>query len=473
MTEHDLPPDFSAAALAEANAAAAARAAPDSGIRDLRKLLWASIDNDSSRDLDQLSVAEALPDGSVKIFVAVADVDAIVKRHSAVDDHAQTNTTSVYTSAAVFPMLPERFSTDLTSLGENEERLALVIEMTITADGALSHSEVYRAVVQNHAKLAYNALAAWLDGTRPTPPKVAAVPGLDEQLRLQDRTAQALRKLRYQHGALSLQTAEAEAVFDGEQLTDLVPDVANRAKELIEDFMVAANGVSARYLAEQGFPTLRRVLRSPERWARIVALARDLGTQLPAEPSGKELAQFLEQQRRDAPTKFADLSLAVVKLLGRGEYVLELPGQKAAGHFGLAVGDYTHSTAPNRRFPDLVTQRLLKAALAKQPIPYSNTELLGLAKHCTEQEGNATKVERQVAKSAAAQLLAARVGERFDGLVTGASAKGTWVRILHPTTEGKIVSGAQGLDVGDSVRVELVHTNIERGFIDFSLVVAS
>jgi VacB/RNase II family 3'-5' exoribonuclease len=472
MTEHDLMPDFSAAAIAEVNAAVAAPAAPGSGIRDLRKLLWASIDNDSSRDLDQLSVAEALPDGSVKIFVAVADVDALVKRHSAVDDHAQTNTTSVYTAAAVFPMLPERFSTDLTSLGENEERLALVIEMTITADGALAHSDVYRAAVQNHAKLAYNALAAWLDGAQPAPPKVAAVPGLDEQLRLQDRTAQALRKLRYQHGALSLQTGEAEAVFDGEELSDLVPDVANRAKELIEDFMVAANGVTARYLAQQGFPTLRRVLRSPERWARIVALAHDLGKQLPPEPSGKELGQFLEQQRRDAPTEFADLSLAVVKLLGRGEYVLELPGQKAAGHFGLAVGDYTHSTAPNRRFPDLVTQRLLKAAIAKQPIPYSNTELSGLAKHCTEQEGNATKVERQVAKSAAAQLLASRVGEQFDGLVTGASAKGTWVRIQHPATEGKIVNGAQGLDVGDKVRVELVRAVVERGFIDFLRVVS-
>jgi ribonuclease R len=379
----------------------------------------------------------------------------------------------VYTAAAVFPMLPERFSTDLTSLGENEERLALVIEMTIASDGALRHSDVYRAAVQNHAKVAYNALAAWLDGTQPVPPKVAAVPGLDEQLRLQDRTAQALRRLRYQHGALSLQTAEAEPVFSGEELTDLIPDVANRAKELIEDFMVAANGVTARYLAEKAFPTLRRVLHSPERWARIVALAQDLGKQLPPEPNGKELGQFLSARQREAPTEFSDLSLAVVKLLGRGEYVLELPGQRAAGHFGLAVGDYTHSTAPNRRFPDLVTQRLLKAAIANQPVPYSNEELLRLAKHCTEQEANATKVERQVAKSAAAQLLASRVGEQFDGLVTGASAKGTWARILHPATEGKIVSGSQGLDVGDKVRVELVHTNVERGFIDFARVVAS
>ncbi len=472
MTEHDLVPDFSAAASAEVNSAMPP-AAHGAGIRDLRKLLWASIDNDTSRDLDQLSVAEALPDGTVKIFVAIADVDALVRRHSAVDEHAQANTTSVYTAAAVFPMLPERFSTDLTSLGEGEERLALVIEMTIAANGALMRSDVYRAAVQNHAKLAYNALAAWLDDAQPAPSKVTAVPGLAEQLRLQDRTAQALRKLRYEHGALSLQIPQAEAVFDGEALSDLIPDAGNRAKELIEDFMVAANGVTARYLAAKGFPTLRRVLRSPERWARIVALARDLGKQLPPEPNGKELGQFLSEQQRDAPAGFADLSLAVVKLLGRGEYVFEPPGQKAAGHFGLAVADYTHSTAPNRRFPDLVTQRLLKAAIANQPSPYSNQELLGLARHCTEQEANATKVERQVAKSAAAQLLASRVGERFEGLVTGASAKGTWVRILHPATEGKIVTGSQGLDVGDKVSVELVHTNVERGFIDFARVVTS
>ncbi len=473
MLEHDLLPDFSAAASAEVNAATTAPAAHGSGIRDLRALLWASIDNDNSRDLDQLSVAEALPDGAVKVFVAIADVDALVRRHSAVDDHAQTNTTSVYSAAAVFPMLPERFSTDLTSLGENEERLALVIEMTIGTDGGLTHSDIYRAAVRNHAKLAYNALAAWLEGAEPAPAKVTAVPGLAEQLRLQDRTAQALRRLRYEHGALSLETPQAEAVFDGEELTDLIPDAGNRAKELIEDFMVAANGVSARYLAAKGFPTLRRVLRSPERWGRIVALAQELGKQLPPEPSGKELGQFLSEQRRNAPAAFADLSLSVVKLLGRGEYVLELPGQKATGHFGLAISDYTHSTAPNRRFPDLVTQRLLKAAIANQPSPYSNQELLGLARHCTEQEANATKVERQVAKSAAAQLLAARVGEQFNGLVTGASAKGTWVRILHPSTEGKLVSGSQGLDVGDRVRVELVHTNVERGFIDFARVVAS
>lgn len=472
MTERGLLPDFSAAVLAQVNALPEAPPASGAGIRDLRDLLWASIDNDTSRDLDQLSVAEKMEDGAVKVLVAIADVDALVKQHSAVDEHAQTNTTSVYTAAAIFPMLPERLSTDLTSLGEDRERLAIVIEMVVAANGTLKSSEVYRAAVRNHAKLAYNALAAWLDGSAPAPAKVAASPGLAEQMRLQDQVAQALRKVRYRHGALSLQTPEAAAVFNGDELADLIPDEANRAKELIEDLMVAANGVTARYLAQKGFPSLRRVLRSPERWGRIVALAQTFGEQLPPEASGMALAHFLAQRRAAAPAQFADLSLSVVKLLGRGEYALDLPGGQSEGHFGLAVSDYTHSTAPNRRFPDLVTQRLLKAAIAGNQTPYSNAELSALAQHCTEQEDNAAKVERQVDKSAAALLLAPRVGESFDSLVTGASVKGTWVRILHPATEGRLVRGFEGLDVGDRVRVKLVHTNVERGFIDFEPAVA-
>jgi len=473
MTERGLLPDFSAAAVSEVSALRESAPANGPGIQDLRELLWASIDNDASRDLDQLSVAETLSNGAVKLLVAIADVDALVKRHSAVDDHAQTNTTSVYTAAALFPMLPERLSTDLTSLGEARDRLAVVIELVLASDGTLTTSAIYRAAVRNHAKLAYNALAAWLDGSASAPPKVAAIPGLAAQMKLQDQVAQAMRKLRYQSGALNLQTPEAAAVFNGEELTDLIPDEANRAKELIEDLMVAANGVTARYLAQRGFPSLRRVLRSPERWGRIVALAEALGQQLPPEANGLALARFLAQRRAAAPAQFADLSLSVVKLLGRGEYVLDLPGQESAGHFGLAVSDYTHSTAPNRRFPDLVTQRLLKAAIAGERVPYSNSELSALAQHCTEQEDKAAKVERQVDKSAAALLLASRVGERFDGLVTGASPKGTWVRIQHPATEGRIVRGFKGLDVGDRVRVELVHTDVERGFIDFATAVAS
>ena len=473
MLERGLVPDFSPAVLAETRSLTGAATAPSVGVRDLRKLPWASIDNDTSRDLDQLSVFEPMPGGAAKIFVAVADVDAIVKRHSAIDDHAQANTTSVYTAAATFPMLPERLSTDLTSLGENQDRLAVVIEMVVDPDGAVKESDVYRAVVRNHAKLAYNAVAAWLEGAAAAPSKVATTPGLDSQLRAQDRAAQAMRRVRFRHGALSLHTPQAEAVFQGDELADLRPDEPNRAKELIEDFMVAANGVTARYLARKGFPSLRRVLRSPERWGRIVALAQALGETLPVLPSGEALALFLTKRRLADTERFPELSLSVVKLLGRGEYVLELPDQKIEGHFGLAVRDYTHSTAPNRRFPDLVTQRLLKAAIQGEPPPYTNEELGSLARHCTEQETNADKVERQVGKSAAALLLASRNGEQFDALVTGASEKGTWVRIDHPVTEGKVVRGFQGLDVGDRVRVELVHTDVERGFVDFARVGAS
>jgi exoribonuclease R len=332
----------------------------------------------------------------------------------------------------------------------------------------VKESDVYRASVRSRAKLAYNSIAAWLEGSGAAPTQLGPVPGLDANLRLQDRVAQAMRGLRHQHGALNLQTPQARAVFDGEELADLRADEPNRAKELIEDFMIAANGVSASYLARKGFPSLRRVLRSPERWSRIVALAETLGEHLPTEPSGEALAQFLNKRRSLDPARFADLSLSVVKLLGRGEYALDLPKQQPEGHFGLAVSDYTHSTAPNRRFPDLVTQRLLKAAIAGEPAPYSNDELNDLARHCTEQETNATKVERQVSKSAAALLLASRIGEVFDGLVTGASEKGTWVRISHPATEGKLLHAPQGLDVGDTVRVQLVHTDVERGFIDFA-----
>ena len=468
MLQRGLLPDFSPAALAQTEAITRAATDAAASIRDLRGLLWCSIDNDESRDLDQLSVTAPTADGLVKILVAVADVDALVKEGSAVDGHAQANTTSVYTAAEVFPMLPEKLSTDLTSLGEGQERLALVIEMGVGADGTVAQSDVYRALVRNRAKLAYNGVAAWLEGTAPAPPRLAAVPGLDEQLRIQDRVAQTMKRLRHQHGALTLETLQTRAVFDGDVLADLRPDGKNRAKELIEDFMIAANGITAKYLEAKGFPSLRRVLRAPERWERIVALAAGLGGQLPPEPNARALEAFLVDRRQTDPARFPDLSLSVVKLLGSGEYVIERPGQSVDGHFGLAVRDYTHSTAPNRRFPDLVTGRLLKAAIAGRPVPYGGDELNGLARHCTEQEDNAARVERQVQKSAAALLLASRIGERFDGIVTGVSGKGTWVRILRPTVEGKLLHGFEGLDVGDRVRVQLVNTDIQRGFIDFT-----
>ena len=463
-------PDFSDAASAEGSSAAAPTGGADPQIRDLRRLLWASIDNDSSRDLDQLSVAEARPSGAVRVLVAIADVDAVVRLGSAIDEHAQANTVTVYTAAAIFPMIPEHLSTDVTSLGEGVDRLALVIDMEIAADGSLGKSDVYRAWVHNYAKLAYNSVAAWLEGAAPAPARVAAVEGLAEQLRMQDSAAQALRKLRFQHGALSLQTPRAEAVFSGDQLTDLRSDEGNRAKELIEDFMIAANGVVARYLTAKHFPSVRRVLRAPKRWARIRTLAEELGESLPAEPDGAALSAFLGKRRQEAPDEFPDLSLSVVKLLGRGEYVVDLPGQQAIAHFGLAANDYSHSTAPNRRFADLVTQRLLKAAITGEAVPYSAEQLSIIATHCNDQEANAAKVERQVEKSAAAQLLSSRINEHFDGIITGASEKGTFVRINHPVTEGKIVRGWQGLDVGNRVQVELVHLDIEHGFIDFARV---
>jgi len=470
MLARGLLPDFSAGALAELDGIHEPATRAEESTRDLRHLIWCSIDNDDSRDLDQLTVAEAMPDGATKILVAVADVDAVVKKQSALDDHARQNTTSVYTAAEIFLMLPEKLSTDLTSLNYESDRLAMVIEMVIASDGSLQGSDIYSAIVRNCAKLAYNSVADWLEGSGPMPQAIGKVDGLDENLRLQDRVAQKLKALRHLQGALDLATIEARAVFDGDQIKDLEAERKNRAKEIVEDFMIAANGVTARYLASKMYPSLRRVVRTPQRWDRIIALASDHGFTLPEKPDSKALEQFLIAAKAADLLRFPDLSLSVIKLLGAGEYVVELPGGNTAGHFGLAVRDYTHSTAPNRRYPDLITQRLLKAAIAGSSLPYENDELQALAKHCTEQEDGAKKVERQVGKSAAAMLLEPRIGERFDGIVTGASDKGTWVRLLHPPIEGKLVSGFAGMDVGDRVSVQLVRTDVERGYIDFKRV---
>jgi exoribonuclease-2 len=468
MAERGLLPDFSAAALAQSAALGERVVETGPAIRDLRDAAWVSIDNDDTRDLDQLSVAEPLAGGVVRLTVAIADVDATVQASSPIDVHARANTTSVYTAAEIFPMLPERLSTDLTSLGEARDRLAIAVEMTVGPDGVVTASDLYRALVRNKAKLAYDSVAAWLDGSGSAPAAVAAQPAIADQLHLQARVAQAMKELRHHRGALTLETTEARAVFDGDVLADLRPDEKNPAKDLIEDFMIAANAAAAQFLERHGLPSLRRVLRTPERWDRIVELASGLGERLPAEPSALALQGFLARRRQADPTRFADVSLAVVKLLGSGEYAVELPGGTPEGHFGLAVRDYTHSTAPNRRFPDLTTQRLVKAAIAGIASPYTPEQLTDLARHCTLQEDNATKVERQVRKSAAALLLAPRTGERFDAIVTGASPKGTWVRIPRPAVEGRVVRGEHGLDVGDAVRVQLVRTDVERGFIDFA-----
>jgi VacB/RNase II family 3'-5' exoribonuclease len=434
---------------------------------DLRNLLWTSIDNDDSLDLDQLTMAEALSGGNVKIRVAVADVDSRVKKNSAIDEHARQNTTSVYTAAKTFPMLPEKLSTDLTSLGFQSDRLAMVVEMIISEAGDILSSKIYPAVVRNHAKLAYNAVAAWLSGQGPAPD---IEPLLADNLRLQDRVAQKLKSQRHQRGALELQTLEARPLFSGERIQDLVAEESNRAKEIIEDFMIAANDVTARFLHDKNIPSLRRVVQSPKRWDKIVEIASGFKHLLPAEPDQVALAQFLTARKTADPLRFPDLSLSIIKLLGPGEYVVELPNETAPGHFGLAVKDYTHSTAPNRRFPDLITQRILKAILGGAEMPYSQAELEDLASHCTQKEDDANKVERQVAKSAAAMLLSSRIGGTFEALCTGAAAKGTWVRIFQPPIEGRLLHGFEGVDVGDRLKVKLVHVDVDKGFIDFEKV---
>jgi VacB/RNase II family 3'-5' exoribonuclease len=470
MLDRGLAPDFSPQAIAELDGIHGPAVQTEESTHDLRDLLWCSIDNDDSRDLDQLTVAIALPNGAAKILVAIADVDAVVKKQSALDDHARQNTTSVYTAAGIFPMLPEKLSTDFTSLNYESDRLAIVIEMVLAGDGSLQSSDIYGGVVRNRAKLAYNSVAAWIEGNGPMPQEVGTLKGLDENLRLQDRLAQKLKTLRHLHGALDLETIEARPVFDGDKLKALEAEKKNRAKEIIEDFMIAVNGVTARYLASRKFPSMRRVVRTPKRWDRIIELAAEQGGALPKEPDAKALEQFLVSAKAADPLRFPDLSLSVIKLLGPGEYTVQLPEGGAFGHFGLAVKDYTHSTAPNRRYPDLITQRLLKAAMAGRPLPYENDELATLAKHCTEEEDAVKKVERQVTKSAAAMLLESRIGEQFDAIITGASGKGTWVRLRQPPIEGRLKSGFEGMDVGHGLRVQLVSTNVERGFIDFKRI---
>jgi VacB/RNase II family 3'-5' exoribonuclease len=470
MLERGLLPDFSRQALAELDRISGPASSTDSLVHDLRDLLWCSIDNDDSRDLDQLTAAKSLPNGVTMVYVAVADVDALVRVSTALDAHARHNTTSVYTAGGIFPMLPEKLSTDLTSLNQDVDRLSIVVEMSYTGDGSLKTSDIYGATVRNKAKLAYNSLAAWLEGTGPMPPAIGTVNGLAENIQLQDRVAQTLKARRHMNGALDLQTIEARPVFDGDLLVDLEPDTRNRAKELIEDFMIAANGVAAKFLASKKIPSMRRVVRTPKRWDRIVELAAEHKFVLSAEPDSKALGQFLSAARASDPLRFPDLSLMVIKLMGAGEYVVEMPGDEAIGHFGLAVRDYTHSTAPNRRYPDLITHRFLKAALNGQRAPYDADELEELAHHCTDEEDAAKKVERQVEKSAAAMLLESKLRQQFEAIVTGASAKGTWVRVLQPPIEGRLVEGYDGLDVGRRIRVQLIFTDVERGFIDFKRI---
>lgn len=461
--------DAEVAALEPAAILAAARQ-----VRDLRGLLWSSIDNADSRDLDQVELVEQLPSGELRVLVGIADVDAYVPAGSAIDRHAAANATSVYTGLVTFPMLPERLSTDLTSLRAGADRLAVVIEFVIgdpDADagqaGQPRAGQVYSALVNNHAKLDYETVGPWLEGSGPVPPQLAAVPGLEAQLRLQDQATEWLRELRRRNGALDLETIEASVVADDGVVVDLTVRHKNRARYLIESLMIAANSVMAGLLEDRGSPAIERVVRTPTRWPRIVELAATFGETLPAEPDSRALADFMERRKQADPPHFPDLSLAVVKLLGAGEYTLVLPGLDNASHFGLAAQDYTHATAPNRRYADLVTQRLVKASLAGAPVPYTNAELEAIAERCNERDRAAKKVERRIRKTAAVALMAGRVGETFDAIVTGAAAKGTFVRLIAPPVEGRVVRGEAGLDVGDQTRVRLIATDYEKGFIDF------
>jgi exoribonuclease-2 len=463
LREHGFDPDFPPGIEAEIPAHPA-----DGGAVDLRALPWSSIDNEESQDLDQLEWAERLPGGDIRLLVAIADVDAFAPRGSLVDRYASTNTATLYTGVHIFPMIPELLSTDRTSLLPDRDRLAMITEIVVREDGALDdeRTKVYRAKVRNHAKLVYERVGAWLEDQGDAPADAA----ISAQVRLHDEVTQRLRCRRFELGALDFETVEARPVTKDGRVVDLVVLHKNRAREVVEDIMIAANGATARFLERAGSSSIRRVVRAPKRWDRIVALAASLGTKLPQEPDARALSEFLAERRAADPARFADVSLSVVKLLGPGEYVLQRATEPDVGHFGLAVEDYTHSTAPNRRYPDLVTQRLLKAAAARAAQPYSDDSLTGIAAHCTTRENEARKVERTMRKVAAAAMLSTRIGDEFDAIVTGASPKGTYVRLRRPPAEGRVVVGERGLDVGDKVRVRLDSVEVERGWVDFAAI---
>lgn len=468
MRQRGLEPEFSNEALEQLNALnEPARAKGES--KDLRSLLWCSIDNEDSKDLDQLTYAQSDGDNTT-LWVAVADVDALVNKDSPIDKHAQINTTSVYTPAKIFPMLPEKLSTDLTSLNENEDRIAIIIEIHVDREGNIKNGLIYRAMVHNHAKLNYVMIGDWLEGKTSIPDKVKQVEGLEAVLRCQHTIAQALQKNRHQLGALTLEPSEIEAKVTDNLHIILQPPLRNYGEQLIENFMIAANHIMADEFKRLKIPSLRRVVRVPKRWERIVEIAASLQDKLPPTPDSTALEHFLIRQKAKNPTSFPDLSLTVIKLLGRGEYVVEYPGEEPIGHFGLALSEYTHSTAPNRRYPDLISQRQCKALLKGEKSPYSLDELQRLALHCTDQEDAATKVERQMKKVAAALFLSTSIGSRYEGIVTGSGEKGTWVRVISPPVDGKIVGSSANLDVGDRVTVELVDVDIPKGYINFVTV---
>lgn len=471
MLQEGFQPDFPAGTAEQLHAIQSRPPlSPSDSVRDLRSLLWSSIDNDSSRDLDQAEVAEAVP-GGIRILVAIADVDDCVPLGSPLDGHAMRETTSVYTGIRTFPMLPEELSTDLTSLNEGVDRVSIVIEMVVADDGSLSRTQVYRALIRNQAQLTYNAVGAWLDGNAPAPPKIAAWPELEQQIRLQDKAARILLGERQRVGALNVDRVEAEAVVTDGHVEGINIRKKNRASELIENFMVAANGVMAKTLSDSGVSSIRRVVKKPERWPRIVEIAARYHETLPPEPDSGALSEFLRRRKASDPLHYADVSLAVMKLMGPGEYAVAKPGGPQPGHFALAAQNYTHSTAPNRRFADTVTQRLMKCVIARQAAPYTDEQLESIARNCTLREDAARKVERTMNKRIAAVALRPRIGEVFKGVVTGVTPKGTFVRIFDPPADGLLVTGHQGIDVGDQIQVKLVETDPPRGYLDFAIVI--
>lgn len=468
MIKEGFDPDFPPE-VGQQLAALKTRTAPgtDRDVRDLRSLLWSSIDNDTSRDLDQAEVAERDGDG-IRVLIAIADVDSDVPIGSPIDKHAAAQTTSVYTGIRTFSMLPEQLSTDLTSLNLDADRLAVVVDMVVARDGSITSGSIYRALVRNQAQLTYNGVGPWLEGGSAALPKVAASADLVLQLKLQDEAAQILFAERQRLGALDIDRVEAEPIFADGRVQGIATSKKNRASDLIENFMVAANGVMERTLMNAGVSSIRRVVKTPERWPRIVELAARYGDKLPAEPDSGALNVFLQKRKTADAVHYADLSLAVIKLMGPGEYVLSRPGDKDQGHFALAAHDYTHSTAPNRRFADTVTQRLIKSVLSKQPPPYSDQQLDSIARNCTLKEDAARKVERVMNKRIAAVALRRRIGESFAAVVTGVTPKGVFVRISDPPAEGLLVRGQQGVDVGDQLQVKLVSTDPQRGYLDFA-----
>lgn len=470
MIENGFEPDFDRAAIDQVKALEAdGNPPPVDGVEDLRHFLWSSIDNRTSRDLDQVEYAERLANGEIRLLVGIADVDSLVHKGSPIDEHAEVNTVTVYTESEIFPMLPEELSTDRTSLNEGKDRLSVVVELIIDANGDVPGNKVFRAMVQNRAKLSYEDVGNWIDENASEPEKFSAVANLKEQIELQLEAAHRLHKFRMEKGALEFESIESSPVVVDGEIRDIESIRPNSARKIIENFMIGANVEMAEFLELNGSPSIRRVVKTPERWSRIRDLAAEYGTTLPDTPDNRSLSDFLAERRAADPDHFPDLSLAVVKLMGSGEYVVKQPGVEVSGHFGLGIRDYAHSTAPNRRFPDMVVQRLVKAKLDNEPAPYSMEELEAIAAHCNDREKAARKVERKMRKIVAASVMQKRVGESFDAIVTGATDKGTFARILRPPVDGRIVRGERETEVGDKVRVRLLSANPKNGFIDFSV----